>query len=387
MVDFDVILGEDWLSPYHAVLDYYAKTVTLAMLGLPRIEWRGSLNYVPSRVISYLKAQRMVRKGCLSYLAFVRDVGANTPTIDSVPVVRVFPDVFPANLPSMPPDRDIDFGIDLVAGTKPISIPLYRMAPPELKKLNERLHELLDKVYGFFDVQDLANQFVRLYISEPSLVVACMVSRSSLFDSIGELQYDDPHLFVLKDKVQHGEARLLGTDLVQDALDKIKFIQERLRMEQSRQKSYAVRKVRDVACIVGEKVLLKFSPMQGVMRFGKKEKLRPRYIRPFEVLQRVGEVAYKLVLPPIYSTMYPIFHVSMLRKYVGDLSHVLDFSTVQLDSDLTYDVEPVDILDRQVRKLRSKNIALVKVQWKGQLVKEATWKTEREMRSIYPHLF
>ncbi|XP_070046798.1 uncharacterized protein [Nicotiana tomentosiformis] len=112
MVDFDVILGMDWLSPYHVVLDCHSNTVALAMLGLSRIEWRGSLDYVSSRVISYLKAQRMVGKGCLSYLAFVRNVSTDAPTIDSILVVREFSDVFPADLPDMPPDRDIDFGID-----------------------------------------------------------------------------------------------------------------------------------------------------------------------------------------------------------------------------------------------------------------------------------
>ena len=145
-----------------------------------------------------------------------------------------------------------------------------------------------------------------------------------------------------------GEARLLGTDLVQDALDKVKLIQERLRTAQSRQKSYADRKVRDVSFMVGEKVLLKVSPMKGVMRFGKRGKLSPRFIGPFEVLQRIGEVAYKLALPPSLSSVHPVFHVSMLRKYIGDPSHVLDFSTVQLEGDMTYDVEPVAILDRQV---------------------------------------
>ncbi|XP_070013954.1 uncharacterized protein [Nicotiana sylvestris] len=139
MVDFDIILGMDWLSPCHAILDCHAKTVTLAILGVPRIEWRGMTDYVPSRVISFLKAQCMVGKRCLSYLAFVRDVGAETSSIDSVPVVRDFPDVFPVDLPGMPPDRDIDFGIDLVLGTKPISIPPYRMAPAELKELKEQV--------------------------------------------------------------------------------------------------------------------------------------------------------------------------------------------------------------------------------------------------------
>ncbi|XP_070014997.1 uncharacterized protein [Nicotiana sylvestris] len=117
MIDFDMILGMYWLFPCHAILDCRAKTVMLVMPGFPRIKWRCSLDYVPSKVISYLKAQQMVGKGCLSYLAFVRDLGADTPTIDSVPMVRDFPDVFPVDLPGIPPDRDIDFGIDLVLGT------------------------------------------------------------------------------------------------------------------------------------------------------------------------------------------------------------------------------------------------------------------------------
>ncbi|XP_070035689.1 uncharacterized protein [Nicotiana tomentosiformis] len=145
MVNFDVILGMDWLSPCHAILDGHAKIVTLAIPGLPRVGWRGSLDYVPSRVISYLKANWMVGKGCLSYLAFVRDIDANTPTIDFVPIVRDFPDVFPADLPGMPPDRDIDFDIYLVLGTQPMSIPLYRMSPSKLKELKEQLQKLLDK--------------------------------------------------------------------------------------------------------------------------------------------------------------------------------------------------------------------------------------------------
>ncbi|XP_070045527.1 uncharacterized protein [Nicotiana tomentosiformis] len=144
-VDFDVILGMDLLSSCHAILDYHAKTVTLAMSVMLRLEWRGSLDYVPSRVISYLKAQRKVEKRCLAYLAFVRDVGADTPTIEFVPVVRDFSDVYLVDLPGMPHDRDFDFGIDLVLGTQPISIPLYHMAPAKLKQLNEQLQHLLDK--------------------------------------------------------------------------------------------------------------------------------------------------------------------------------------------------------------------------------------------------
>ncbi|XP_070040875.1 uncharacterized protein [Nicotiana tomentosiformis] len=139
--------------------------------------------------------------------------------------------------------------------------------------------------------------------------------------------------------------------------------------------------------MVGEKFLLKISPMKGVMRFEKRGKLSPRFIGPFEVLQRIGEVAYKHVLLPSLSSLHPVFHVSMLRKYIGDPSHVLDFSTVQLEGNMTYDVEPVAILDQHVQRLRSKDIDSVKVQWRGHPVEKATWDTEREMWSRYPRLF
>ncbi|XP_070022639.1 uncharacterized protein [Nicotiana sylvestris] len=139
MIDLEVILGMDWLSPYHAVLDCHAKTVSLAMPGLLRLEWKGSIVDISSRVISFLKAQHMVEKGCLAYLAYVRDTTIESPTIYSVPVVREFTDVFPSNLSGMPPDRDIDFCIDLAPSTQPISIPPYRMDPKELKELKEQL--------------------------------------------------------------------------------------------------------------------------------------------------------------------------------------------------------------------------------------------------------
>ncbi|XP_070002701.1 uncharacterized protein [Nicotiana sylvestris] len=100
--------------------------------------------------------------------------------------------------------------------------------------------------------------------------------------------------------------------------------------------------------------------MNGVMRFGRKGKLSLKFIGPFDVLRGVGEVAYELALPPILAGVHPVFHVSMLRKYHGDTSHILDFSSVQLDKDLSYVEELLAVLDRQVRKLSSKNIASVK---------------------------
>ncbi|XP_070028574.1 uncharacterized protein [Nicotiana sylvestris] len=131
MIDFKIILGMDWLSPYHTVPDFHAKTVTLAMPGFPRLEWKGSTVDTSSRVVSFLKARYMVKKGCLAYLANVWDTTVGSPTIDSVPVVQEFADVFPSDLPGMPPDRDINFCIDLALGTQTVSITPYRMAPKE----------------------------------------------------------------------------------------------------------------------------------------------------------------------------------------------------------------------------------------------------------------
>ncbi|XP_070039263.1 uncharacterized protein [Nicotiana tomentosiformis] len=127
------------------------------------------------------------------------------------------------------------------------------------------------------------------------------------------------------------EARLLVIDLVCDALEKVKVIQESLRTAQFRKRSYADRKVRNVGYKIGVKVLLRVSPMKDVMHFGKKVKLSPRYIGPFGVLERVVEVACRLALPPSLSGVHPVFHVSMIQKYYGDLEHILDFSTVRLD--------------------------------------------------------
>ncbi|XP_070022895.1 uncharacterized protein [Nicotiana sylvestris] len=127
--------------------------------------------------------------------------------------------------------------------------------------------------------------------------------------------------------------------------------------------------------------------MKGVMRFGKKGKLSPRFIDLFEIFRRVGKVAYELALPPSLAEVHIVFHVLMLRRYHGDPSHVLDFSSVQLDKDLSYIEEPMAILDMQVRKLRSKNVASIKVQWRGQSVEEATWEIEQDMHSHYPYLF
>ena len=138
---------------------------------------------------------------------------------------------------------------------------------------------------------------------------------------------------------------------------------------------------------MGDMVFLKVSPWKGVIRFGKKGKLSPRYIGPFEVLEKVGEVAYRVALPPRLAGVHNVFHVSMLRKYVHSPSHVIDYEPLQIREDFSYEEMPVQILDSKEKMLRTKVIKLVKVLWRNHLVEEATWECEDEMREKYPHLF
>ncbi|CAN4125002.1 unnamed protein product [Withania somnifera] len=157
-----------------------------------------------------------------------------------------------------------------------------------------------------------------------------------------------------------------------------------LRAARSRRKSYADRRLRALEFGVGDKVFLRVSPMRGVMRFGRCGKLGPRYIGPYEILERVGDVAYRLPLPPILSVVHPVFHVSMLRRYMHDESHVIREDSVRLDENLSFVEEPVKFLAKEVRKLRSGEIPVVKVQWSHRSIKEATWEIESEMRKRYP---
>ncbi|XP_015161830.1 uncharacterized protein [Solanum tuberosum] len=154
------------------------------------------------------------------------------------------------------------------------------------------------------------------------------------------------------------------------------MIQDRLKTAQSRHKSYANRRRQPLRFSVGDRVFLRVSPMKGVMRFGRRGKLSPRYSGPFEILRIVGEVTFELALPPAFSAIHPIFHVSMLRRYVPNDSHVLQYDAVELNDRLTFVEGPLAILARNVRRLRSRAIPVVKVRWGHRLVEEATWETK-----------
>ncbi|KAL0545727.1 hypothetical protein IC582_015618 [Cucumis melo] len=184
-----------------------------------------------------------------------------------------------------------------------------------------------------------------------------------------------------------GEQRMLGPELVQTTNAAIQKIRARMLTAQSRQKSYADVRRKDLEFEVGDMVFLKVAPMKGVLRFVKKGKLSPRFVGPFEILERIGPVAYRLALPPSFAAVHDVFHISMLRKYVADPTHVVDFEPLPISENLSYEEQPVEVLAREVKKLRSREIPLVKVLWQNHGVEETTWEKEEDMRAQYPELF
>ena len=142
-----------------------------------------------------------------------------------------------------------------------------------------------------------------------------------------------------------GESSITGPDLIKDTSEKVSLIRQRLLTAQSRQKSYADVRRRPLEFEIGDHVFLKVIPRRGVVSFGKRGKLSPRFIRPFEILERIGTVAYWLVLSPSMTGVHEVFHVSMLRKYTPDPTHVVDWGQIEVDTDGTFEEGPVCIVD------------------------------------------
>ncbi|GKA69657.1 putative reverse transcriptase domain-containing protein, partial [Tanacetum coccineum] len=158
-----------------------------------------------------------------------------------------------------------------------------------------------------------------------------------------------------------GDSQLTGSELIRDTTEKIIQIKNRLLAARSRQKSYADKRAKPLEFEVGDKVLLKVSPWKGAVRFGKRGKLSPRYIRPFKILARVGPVAYTLELPEEFKGVHSTFHVSNLKKCLAEGDIVVPMDEIQLDDKLHMIEEPVEIVDREVKRLKQSRIPIVKV--------------------------
>ena len=161
-----------------------------------------------------------------------------------------------------------------------------------------------------------------------------------------------------------GESPITGPGLIRDTSEKVSFIRQHLLTAQGRQKSYADVGRRPLEFEVGDHVFLKVMPKRGLVRFDKRGKLSSKFIEPFEILEKVGTIAYRLALPANMSGVHKVLHVSMLRRYTPDSAHVMDWGEIEIDTDGTFEEGPVCIMDSRDQVLRRKAVRLVRVLWR-----------------------
>jgi hypothetical protein len=190
------------------------------------------------------------------------------------------------------------------------------------------------------------------------------------------LQWDQPR-----------EKQVFGPDILLGAEENIKMVRENLKIAQSRQRSYADTRRRELSFEVGDFVYLKVSPIRGVRRFGVKGKLAPRYIGPYQILAKRGEVAYQINLLEKLSDVHDVFHVSQLKKCLCVPEEQLPVEGREVQEDLTYIEKPTRILETVDRVTRRKTIRMCQVRWGHHSEEEATWEREDDLMAKYPELF
>nr|GEW26961.1 putative reverse transcriptase domain-containing protein [Tanacetum cinerariifolium] len=271
--------------------------------------------------------------------------------LEDVPIVQNFPEVFPEDLPGLPPTRPVEFQIDLVPGDAPVARAPYRLAPSEMKELSELLKELSDK--GFIRLRssvyskiDLRSGYHQLRVREEDIPKTAF---RTPFQLLKQKLCSAPIMALpegSEDFIVHCDASIKGLGTV---------------LMQRQKKSYADLKRKPMEFQVGDKVMLKVLPWKGVVRFGKRGKLNPR----------------------VHNT----FYVSNLKKCHADEPLAVLLDGLHFDEKLHFVKEPVEIMDREVKPLNRSRIPLVKVRWNSKRGPEFTWEREDQFRKKYPHLF
>ncbi|GJR63473.1 putative reverse transcriptase domain-containing protein [Tanacetum coccineum] len=183
------------------------------------------------------------------------------------------------------------------------------------------------------------------------------------------------------------DSQLTGLEIIHETTEKIVQIKSRIQAVRDRQKSYVDVRRKPLEFQVGDKVMLKVSPWKGVIRFGKRGKLNQRYIGPFKIIDKVGTVAYRLKLPEQLIRVHSTFYVSNLKKCLVDEPLAIPLDEIQVDDKLHFIEEPVEIMDREVKRLKQSRIPILKVRWNSRRGLEFTWECEDQMQKKYPHLF
>ncbi|XP_041020385.1 uncharacterized protein LOC121262002 [Juglans microcarpa x Juglans regia] len=454
MVGFDVILGMDWLASYHASIDCAKKEVV----------FRPPNEGIPSLCGRSAKGEVM---------------------LEQIPVVRDYPEAFPEDLSGLPPEREVEFAIELVLGTAPLSKAPYRMAPSELAELKEQLQDFeteheehLKLVLGTLRDKQLFAKlkkcefwldsitFLRHVISKDGISVdpgkvEAVVNWSAprnvhevrsflglagyyrrFIDGFSKIAVPLTALTrknnrIIPLMIWNSRQSILHlnfgdiackTNVVADALSRKSVgptiaaitTQHRLLMDLERAgievfssdtsavmaslvvQPALIDRIKDAQKVDSELVKLReeigseykpdfclprtVSGQDAIWVIVDRLSKTARFV-PIKVSDKLEKLVELVALPPAFSGVHNVFHVSMLRKYIHDPTHIIDHEPLQIQEDMTYTEEPLRILDRKEQVLRNRTISLVKVLWNNHAINEVSWEFEEEMRVKYPHLF
>ena len=187
--------------------------------------------------------------------------------------------------------------------------------------------------------------------------------------------------------VEPGEWRYYCADFVNEAEQEVRTIQQHLEAAEARQKSYADKGRKSIEFVVGDHVYLKMSPMKGVQRFGVKWKLAPHYVGPYRILERKGNMAYKVQLPVELQAIFPVFHMSQLKKCLRVPEERVEVWDIKLKSNLVYEEKPIAVVDRKERVTCNRVVKFYKVLWSNHGEEDATWETEDYLKEVYKTFF
>ncbi|GJY46023.1 hypothetical protein Tco_0435086 [Tanacetum coccineum] len=394
----------DWLSKRKFVIVCHEKVVRIPLEGDEILRVHGE------RTLGAAKA--------------LMNAKVDEPRISDIPVVRDFTDVFPEDLLGLPPQRQVEFPFVIVFIE---DILAYSKSKEEHEVHLKLVLETLRKEKLYVKVSKLGDALSRNERVKSRRVRGMILAAQSkafkqenvlterLRDNSKEWNSGDDqlrlrwmiYLVVLADAAESvrdaigfeyclasssgwtkspvlwaeiGESSLTGLELVQETTDKVVLVKEKPKAARDRQKSYVDYRRKPLEFEVGDRVLLKVTPWKGVVHFGKKGKLAPRYVGPFEILERIGLVAYRLRLPEELNSVHDTFHVSNLKKCLADANLHVPLDEIKVDKTLRFVEEPVEIMDREIKKLKRRKIALVKVRWNSKRGPEFTWEHEDQMR-------